>query len=219
MIVRPNLICLHPLFSLAHNDSLSATGNFYPRDIGHSSKLSNGTVIWQFGDTFCYNFQGDFLGVTDNTCSVGHVQDPTLSSYSKAANGSLEDNISNSQFGDQILTPLLGPFPNFQGPNSKNIKLWPFSGIVEHSCSSEFLRGWSFYELSTYKDGSVETDIQAVVVAEVTHQRRTGITKATLAGQGDHLLFRVCLSNKMMTLLHLLFKIIFYIWAEKILIY
>ncbi|POS83191.1 hypothetical protein EPUL_004758, partial [Erysiphe pulchra] len=168
-----------------------STGNSYPRDIGRSSKLSNGAVVWQFGDTFSHNFSGDFLGVTDNTCSVGSVQDPTLSSYSKAANGSLEDKTFNSSFGDQILTPLLGPFPNFQGPNAKNIKLWPFSGIVEHSCCSEFLRGWTFYELSTYEDGSLETDIQAVVVAEVTHQNRTGITKATLAGQGDHQLFKV----------------------------
>ncbi|RKF63168.1 Cystathionine beta-lyase MetC [Erysiphe neolycopersici] len=173
------------------SDSKLATGKFYPRDIGRSSKLSNGAVVWQFGDTFQYNFRGDFLGLTDNTCSVGRVQDPTLSSFSKAANGSLEDATTiNSSFGDQILTPLLGPFPYFQGPNTKNIKLWPFSGIVEHSACSEFLRGWTFYELATYIDGSVETDIQAVVVAEVTFQNKTEITKATLVGPCDHLLFR-----------------------------
>ncbi|KAI6250228.1 hypothetical protein HI914_01772 [Erysiphe necator] len=172
-----------------------STGNFYPRDIGRSSILSNGSVLWQFGDTFSHNFRNDFLGVTDNTCSVGSSQNPTLSSYAKASGVPQKDddyilNNDNASFGDQILKPLLGSFPNFHGPNAKNIKLWPFSGVVEYSRCPEFVRGWSFYELSTYKDGSMDTEIQAVLVADITHQISTGMTKATLAGKGDHILFR-----------------------------
>ena len=64
------------------SNTVIANGNSYPRDIGRSTQLMNGTIVFQFGDTFSHDQEGNFIGLSSNTCAVTtDPKNPTLSSY------------------------------------------------------------------------------------------------------------------------------------------
>jgi len=55
------------------SDKKSVSGLKFTRDIGRSIWLG-GNTYYAFGDTFCHNHKGHFVGVTNTT--VAHVADP-----------------------------------------------------------------------------------------------------------------------------------------------
>ncbi|KAF1974618.1 hypothetical protein BU23DRAFT_636276 [Bimuria novae-zelandiae CBS 107.79] len=58
-----------------------ASGRQYPRDLGRSVKLG-GHIYYIFGDTFCFNDGGEFVGVTNNTIAlIPGLNNPTGSQY------------------------------------------------------------------------------------------------------------------------------------------
>jgi hypothetical protein len=58
-----------------------ASGRQYPRDLGRSVELG-GHVYYIFGDTFCFNEDGSFVGVTNNSIAlIPDLRDPIKSKY------------------------------------------------------------------------------------------------------------------------------------------
>ncbi|KAL1599918.1 hypothetical protein SLS60_007723 [Paraconiothyrium brasiliense] len=57
------------------------SGRQYPRDLGRSVELG-GHMYYIFGDTFCFNDNGDFVGVTNNSIAlIPDMSNPTKSKY------------------------------------------------------------------------------------------------------------------------------------------
>ncbi|KAH6709259.1 hypothetical protein BKA61DRAFT_579328 [Leptodontidium sp. MPI-SDFR-AT-0119] len=120
------------------------TGNRYPRDIGRSSILSNGDIIFQFGDTFMHNERGTFIGLANNTYSVAtDDKNPTLSLYKHT-----------NPLGNGPVEPFI---PLELSEIQRGFKAWSFSGIVEDVFDPEIdkregykmklLPGWTFFEI------------------------------------------------------------------------
>ncbi|PVH88322.1 hypothetical protein DL98DRAFT_580737 [Cadophora sp. DSE1049] len=120
------------------------TTNRYSRDIGRSSILSNGEILFQFGDTFSKNNAGHFLGLTDNTCAIAaDPKNPTLSSY---------------RHRDPLGEDIIKPFIKLEDSEiRRGEKIWSFSGIVERTDDWELEKtegfntrrivGWTFFEV------------------------------------------------------------------------
>ncbi|KAK6587273.1 hypothetical protein PZA11_000563 [Diplocarpon coronariae] len=59
-----------------------STHNWYPRDIGRSSELLPSMFIYQFGDTFCHDANGQYIGLSQNSYAIAHDRsNPNVSSY------------------------------------------------------------------------------------------------------------------------------------------
>lgn len=147
------------------------TGNSYPRDIGRSTKFSNGRIIFQFGDTFSHSKDGTFLGNTDNTASfLDQTKNPTLSTYRHA--------INDSQ-GEKLIRPFLIKLPSEGDTNTTTIKLWSFSGIVEYKVTPSAIRGWTLYQKRELKKaGDIDGKYLHTGIADVISNFRTGEVRA-----------------------------------------
>ncbi|CAD6592752.1 MAG: hypothetical protein ASARMPREDX12_006434 [Alectoria sarmentosa] len=98
-----------------------ANGIFHSRDIGRSFELF-GIVYLVFGDTFCNNSKGDFVGLANNTVAI--IEDkgqPLKSKY-------LE--IEESGFIKPFL-PLTPEEQQFEKNKMGRVVLWAFGGVVE----------------------------------------------------------------------------------------
>ncbi|KAF2643758.1 hypothetical protein P280DRAFT_392857 [Massarina eburnea CBS 473.64] len=114
------------------------SGRNYPRDLGRSIQLG-GRTYYMFGDTFCFDDQGEFQGVTNNTISlVPDHKNPTKSRY----------------LCSEAKVPEFVPFSHSErqfceDPENKKenrrIVNWVFGGVVEipHSDGRE---AWLFYD-------------------------------------------------------------------------
>ncbi|KAE9381345.1 hypothetical protein N431DRAFT_359225 [Stipitochalara longipes BDJ] len=133
----PNLILQTPMGYLR-----DSSGNDLPRDIGRSSIFKDGTVIFQFGDTFCHSMNGQFIGLSPNNASFcNSSKDPTVSSYFaiQGANGHLNS--------DQKVPALLKFLPGEGDTETHFLKFWCFSGIVETHTDDKGNRcGVCYYE-------------------------------------------------------------------------
>ncbi|KAL2072528.1 hypothetical protein VTL71DRAFT_11871 [Oculimacula yallundae] len=119
----------------AHRDTVG-DGNWYSRDIGRSTMLSNGDVLFQFGDTFTHDKAGRFMGLVENTVSVStKPSNPTRSSYKQ-----------NNEPGD--IVAFIGASPSEVRQHGK---IWSFSGIVEvidpKAANKDLVTGWTWYEM------------------------------------------------------------------------
>lgn len=73
----PRLTCPPHILGEVKDES----GRHYPRDLGRSVELG-GHHYYIFGDTFCFDTKGDFVGVTNNSISlIPDLSNPTLSRY------------------------------------------------------------------------------------------------------------------------------------------
>lgn len=143
------------------------SNNTYPRDIGRSTKFSNGRIVFQFGDTFSHSRNGTFLGNTDNTASfLDQTKNPTMSTYRHA--------INDTQ-GEKLIRPFLVKLPSEGDSNKTTIKLWSFSGVVEYKTTATAIRGWTFYQKRELKkSGDIDGRYLHTSIADVTSNLQTG---------------------------------------------
>jgi hypothetical protein len=109
-------------------------------------------VLYQFGDTFCHNQTGDFVGLADNTCSLVRSQDnPTLSAYHSQVHKASPGPIA----GEAVLESFIKRSKEQDTENVK-WKIWDFSGIVELEKSKPGggVLGVTFYELRKWEKTS-----------------------------------------------------------------
>ncbi|KAL9131932.1 MAG: hypothetical protein Q9175_006647 [Cornicularia normoerica] len=96
-------------------------GIFHSRDIGRSFQLS-GKIYLKFGDTFCNNSSGEFVGLTNNTVAI--IEDkkqPLKSKYLEVeANGLIRPFICLTSEEQQLEEEKKG-----------RVVLWAFGGVVE----------------------------------------------------------------------------------------
>ena len=97
------------------------SGIFHSRDIGRSFEL-DGKVYLLFGDTFCKNGRGDFLGLTNNTIAVVDDRDRPLRTRCIAVEW------------DGLVKPFLPYLPGKEWPpldQNERVVLWAFGGVAE----------------------------------------------------------------------------------------
>ena len=96
-------------------------GIFHSRDIGRSFK-HNGQVFLSFGDTFCDDSEGQFVGLTNNTVAViEDIHEPLKSKYLEVGENG-------------IVKPFIGLTPEEQkieDDKKGRVILWAFGGVVE----------------------------------------------------------------------------------------
>lgn len=141
------------------------SGRQYPRDLGRSVKLG-AHLYYIFGDTFCFNENNDFLGVTNNTIAVvPHPDKPTESKY-QHQNPQIPEfvpySIEEREFCES---------PENVKDNRRLVN-WSFGGIIEIP-GSEGREGWLFYD-------QVET-----CGGNAVKQNGIGVAKATVKGPND----------------------------------
>lgn len=103
----------------------------YSRDIGRSSQFG-GHTYYVFGDTFCKDRQGTFVGITSNTVAIMPDREHPLESQYLAIkpDGMVEPLLPLNE--DEILLEKSGV----------RIVLWAFGGIVETNPGV----GWTWYQ-------------------------------------------------------------------------
>lgn len=119
-------------------------GRNIPRDFGRSISLG-GQLFHMFGDTFCFDDNGEFVGLTSNTCAhIGDKSIPTRSSY----------------WTSNPLVPEFIPFtPEDHKYNKRKKKEgtqcrvanWAFGGVIEHPPGSG--SGWLLNDRTLIEDG------------------------------------------------------------------
>ena len=93
----------------------------YSRDIGRSFTL-NGRQFYIFGDTFCKDSTGNFVGLVNNTVAlVLERHNPCMSKY-------LDFNDDDTV---KCFVPLTMEEKNWQKSTGGRVTLWGFGGVVE----------------------------------------------------------------------------------------
>ena len=98
-----------------------ANGIGYSRDIGRSFTLS-GKNFYIFGDTFCKNAAGDFVGISNNTVALVPEDKKPCESRYLALN---DDDTVN------CFVPLTLEEKILQKNGVGRVTLWGFGGVVE----------------------------------------------------------------------------------------
>jgi hypothetical protein len=107
----------------------------YSRDIGRSSTLG-GHLYYVFGDTFCKNEEGEFVGITSNTVAiVPNRQMPVATAYMDID----EHGMVNA------LVPLSDSERHLEEQGVRVI-LWAFGGIAETRPGL----GWTWYQVAEF---------------------------------------------------------------------
>ncbi|KAL9077253.1 MAG: hypothetical protein Q9161_000519 [Pseudevernia consocians] len=94
---------------------------FYSRDIGRSFELF-GNIYLKFGDTFCNNSKGEFVGLASNTVAIiEDAKQPLKSKYLEVEeNGFIKPFIQLTSEAHKLEESKLG-----------RVALWAFGGVVE----------------------------------------------------------------------------------------
>lgn len=134
----------------------------YSRDIGRSFQLGN-QIYYIFGDTFCKNQEGDYVGIQSNTVAIVNDREmPHLTSYL-----CIRD--------DGIVEPLLPLNPEevqFQEENDNvRFTLWGFGGVVEVSDGVGLL----WYQKGIYRQNDQSHEYLGIGLAKITLNKATGI--------------------------------------------
>lgn len=103
----------------------------YSRDIG-CSFLFNGVQYFMFGDTFCFDKDGHFVGITSNTIAEVGIQNPLQPGYWSFEPDGLV----------QPLIPLNGWEEHKEKTEGIRTAHWCFGGIAEVQPGM----GWIFYQ-------------------------------------------------------------------------
>ena len=142
----------------------------YSRDIGRSIKF-RGNDYLVFGDTFCKNKDGEFVGIVDNTATmITDRENPLESTYPSILPDGKVVPLVHWNKEEQLLFDETGT----------RTCLWPFSGIVETAPGV----GWMWFEkcqISKEKDVVTPPAIGlAKVTCDETGQLRTVREKGML---------------------------------------
>ncbi len=129
----------------------------YSRDIGRSSMFS-GRCYYVFGDTFCKNAEGLYVGISSNTIAV--VPDPSTP---------LDTEYQDIYRDGMVKTfiPLTEEEDRLKDIGTR-VVLWPFGGIVEASPGL----GWIWYQKIAI-DGNSE-QYNGVGIARVNVEEPSG---------------------------------------------
>lgn len=129
---------------VADEGTSSVSGRHYSRDVGRTSSIG-GRIFWQFGDTFCKNLAGEYVGLVAHT--VADLLDeryPQMTAY--------------AEFDARDCAKLFIPFTEEEAQLDANSEspmgrptLWGFGGMVEDS--AEAGTGWSWFELGRVVSG------------------------------------------------------------------
>lgn len=96
-------------------------GIFHSRDIGRGFELF-GKVFLKFGDTFCNDINGEFVGLANNTVAIiGDKGQPLKSKYLE-----VEDNGFIKPF-----IPMTSEEQQLEESKMGRVVLWAFGGVVE----------------------------------------------------------------------------------------
>jgi hypothetical protein len=141
-------------------------------------------IVYQFGDTFCHNQTGDFLGVADNTYSiVKQTDNPSLSSYYTPFH-----NLKHVE-GEHLLESFIQR-PEEQDTADVKWKIWAFSGIVELEKSKlgGGVLGVTFYELRKLEENLKPSKYryQYTGIAQVEYDPANGSIIKTSRGVDGH---------------------------------
>jgi hypothetical protein len=163
--------------------------NYLPRDGGVSSAFSDGTVLFQFGDTFCHSLDGDYLGCSTNTCSIcDDIKSPTLSSYL-----AIKDQNGRARSSEQLVPPLLTMLPGEGDTDTHMFKLWCFSGVVETHKANDNIYGLCYYEAREIEKGTnAETAYLYTGIAAVAWNKEKKRLEATRGDKAPVKQFLVC---------------------------
>lgn len=153
----PKLI--HPPRLLGEVKDIS--GRQYPRDIGRSFHLG-GHVYYIFGDTFCFNSTGEFVGVTNNTIArIPNLDDPIRSQY------------PHPEAKVPEFVPHLREEKTFceepeNQKENKRIVTWSFGGVIEVPGSAG-REGWLICDpVETHGGNAVKQNGVGIAKARVT---------------------------------------------------
>lgn len=106
----------------------------YSRDVGRSSILG-GRVVWEFGDTFCKDETGRFLGVVSHTsAAVPDLERPLCTMYQ------LDCDKKPKRFIP--LTEEEAQFEKEVDKHHSRLTFWGFGGIAHYPFGS----GWAWFE-------------------------------------------------------------------------
>ena len=140
----------------------------YSRDIGRSISFG-GQHYFIFGDTFCKNEQGQFVGIQSNTvATIGSRSDPCDASYPYVQPNS-------------VVPPLIPhSAEEYQYENDHDgcrIAHWVFGGVAETVPSLGFM----WYEKLMIITNEQGTTVEAcgVGIAQITIDDATGVLQAT----------------------------------------
>ena len=166
-----------------------ASGNNLPRDIGRSSIFGDGTVIFQFGDTFCHAMNGTFTGLSPNNAAFKAGHNPTVSSYF-----SIHDS-NGHRNSEQQVPPFLAFFPGEGDTKTRFLKFWCFSGIVEtHTDHKGNHFGVCYYETRELERDAIDDGVYLYTgIASVTWNPKEQFLEAKrqISPQGPQF-FLVC---------------------------
>jgi hypothetical protein len=122
--------------SLANIIYFLANGRYYPRDIGCSSAV-NGHALFQFGDTFAHDSEGNFVGIScSNVALVKDIRKPNLCTYCDILpNGTVPTN-----------PPLI---PADRDDGHYRTTTWCFGGVVfPERQAGAVVEGYTFFQNS-----------------------------------------------------------------------
>ena len=96
-------------------------GIFRSRDIGRSFELF-GNVYLKFGDTFCNDGDGDFIGLSNNTLAIiEDIKKPLKSKYLNVFEHGLIQPFINTTYAEKQL----------EDRKEGRVVLWAFGGVIE----------------------------------------------------------------------------------------
>ncbi len=134
-----------------------ATNIGYSRDIGRSS-IFKGRVYYLFGDTFCNNKDGEFIGIQSSTSAV--VLDkskPLKSTYLACQEDGLVDQLVPLTEAEHRLEKTV-----WKDNTHPRVTLWAFGGMVE-----ALGNGWLWYQKGVLleKEGKEENKYHGTGIA------------------------------------------------------
>ncbi|OAG05378.1 uncharacterized protein CC84DRAFT_1163936 [Paraphaeosphaeria sporulosa] len=130
----PRLTCAPRVLGEVKDES----GRHYPRDLGRSVELG-GHHYYIFGDTFCFNNEGDFVGVTNNSIALI----PDLNAPTKSRYYSPEAKVPEFVRHTAEERRFCERPENIK--DNRRLVTWSFGGIIKIP-GSEGREGWLFFD-------------------------------------------------------------------------
>jgi hypothetical protein len=168
--VKEAIACYPPRLEnieiLGYVDDASNIG--YSRDIGRSAILK-GRVYYMFGDTFCKNKKGEFIGVQSTTSAlVPDKSQPLSSTYLTWQEDGLVDNFVPLTEAEHRLEKIV-----WNDKTRPRVTLWAFGGMVETLGA-----GWLWYQKGVIyeEEGKEENKYHGTGIARVEADDRGRLT-------------------------------------------
>ncbi|MCJ1370988.1 hypothetical protein MMC20_002203 [Loxospora ochrophaea] len=135
------------------------SGVQYSRDVGRTSAFAH-TQFFIFGDTFCWDGQGQFVGVQSNTASIINAPVPIETTYPSIQPNGLVD----------PLIPLTEHEKRLEKEENVRVTLWPFGGIVETQPGW----GWAWFEKGVVHSPDGRNEPCGIGIAQIRMDQSSG---------------------------------------------